>query len=91
MNTQLNCWEFKKCGRQPGGEKVAELGVCSAATDTSKNGVNRGQCAGRCCWRAVGTLCGGRIQGTYAKKLDSCLKCEFFERVQEEEGPGFKM
>jgi len=27
---KLNCWEFKKCGRQPGGPKVAELGVCPA-------------------------------------------------------------
>ncbi|MGE5174112.1 MAG: two-CW domain-containing protein, partial [Betaproteobacteria bacterium] len=28
---KLNCWEHKKCGRQPGGHKVAELGVCPSA------------------------------------------------------------
>ena len=28
----INCWEVKKCGREPGGAKVAELGVCPAST-----------------------------------------------------------
>lgn len=29
---KLNCWEFKKCGREQGGILSAELGVCHAAT-----------------------------------------------------------
>ncbi len=37
-----NCWEFKNCGRQPGGHKVNELGLCSAATETKTNGINDG-------------------------------------------------
>jgi len=28
MKECLNCWEFKKCGREPGGEKASELGIC---------------------------------------------------------------
>jgi hypothetical protein len=28
---KLNCWEVKKCGREPGGVKVKELGVCPAS------------------------------------------------------------
>jgi hypothetical protein len=24
---KINCWEFKKCGRQPGGHKEKELGT----------------------------------------------------------------
>lgn len=86
-----NCWEVKKCGRRPGGENVDELGVCPAATDASKEGVNRGTCAGRYCWRIAGTLCEKKVQGSYAKKLESCINCDFFKQVQEECGVMFEM
>jgi hypothetical protein len=91
MAKRLNCWECKKCGREPGGGKVGELGICPAALEMSKNGINRGQCAGRCCWRVAGTLCEGQVQGTYAKKLKTCIECEFFKQAQEEEGSDFQM
>ncbi len=39
-----NCWEVKKCGRQPGGEKVEELGVCPAAELSEYDGINQGTC-----------------------------------------------
>lgn len=29
---KLNCWEFKKCGRETGGLKIKEMGVCPDAT-----------------------------------------------------------
>ena len=35
-----NCWEHKKCGRQPGGKNTDDLGVCPAATDTSFDHIN---------------------------------------------------
>ena len=35
---KLNCWQVKKCGREPGGAKVAEFGVCPAAAETALNG-----------------------------------------------------
>ena len=39
------------------------------------------------CVRAIaGTLCRGQKQGTYAMKLADCMKCEFFQEVQCEEG-----
>ena len=41
-----NCWEFKNCGRQPGGSNVNDLGLCPAATDTSSDGLNRGKNGG---------------------------------------------
>lgn len=84
-----NCWEFKNCGRQPGGVKVAELGVCSAATDTASSGKNHGQNAGRYCWKVAGTLCGGKVQGTWADKTQNCLVCDFFKQVKLEEGSSF--
>jgi hypothetical protein len=33
VSKKQNCWEYMKCGREPGGEKVAELGICRAAAD----------------------------------------------------------
>ena len=29
----MNCWEYMKCGREKGGEKADELGVCPAYPD----------------------------------------------------------
>jgi hypothetical protein len=83
-----NCWEFKKCGRQPGGHRVAELGVCPAATEQLLDGSHGGRNAGRACWVVAGSLCGGKIQGTYAAKLLNCWRCEFMNRVKQEEDPG---
>ena len=82
-----NCWEFKKCGREPGGAKVAEFGVCAAATEPRTNGMNSGKNGGRACWAITGTLCGGKVQGTFATKLANCLNCEFYQLVGAEEGP----
>ena len=84
----LNCWEFKNCGRQPGGPKVSELGVCAAAADVRVNGLNHGTNGGRVCWAVSGTLCGGKVQGTYAAKLNNCMNCEFYLLVRKEEATG---
>jgi tRNA A-37 threonylcarbamoyl transferase component Bud32 len=81
-----NCWEYMKCGRQPGGHRVAELGACPAAEDDSYDGINRGKNAGRFCWAVAGTFCGGEVQGTFADKRASCLSCRFFSKVRAEEG-----
>ncbi len=81
-----NCWEFKNCGRQPGGAKAQELGICPASMDATSDGVNEGKRAGRICWALVGTLCGGKVQGTFAQKKTTCLACDFFKKVKEEQG-----
>ena len=85
-----NCWEFKKCGRQPGGLKSGELGVCPAAIETRTDGINAGKNGGRACWVLAGTLCGGKAQGTFAMKLVDCLKCEFYKLVLQEEGSNYQ-
>jgi hypothetical protein len=84
--TKLNCWEYKKCGRQVGGAKAGELGVCPAATEVRTEGVNDGHNGGRACWAIAGTLCGGQVQGTFVVKLGNCLKCEFYQLVGAEQG-----
>lgn len=86
---KINCWEFKKCGRQPGGEKAGELGVCPASTERSADGVNSGREGGRACWALAGTLCGGKVQGTFATKLANCMQCDFYKQVVNEEGGNF--
>lgn len=80
-----NCWEHKKCGRHVGGPKVEELGICPAAMDTSANGLNGGIHAGRICWAVAGTLCGGEVQGEFAHKRSTCMSCDFFTKVKQEE------
>ena len=74
------------CGRQPGGKNTAEFGVCPAAADLSFDGINSGRCGGRICWAVAGTFCGGCVQGSFAEKRFSCLNCDFYQMVQEEEG-----
>lgn len=87
--TKENCWQFKKCGRQSKGEKVQELGICPAAIEDAADGINSGVKGGRACWALAGTLCGGKVQGTFASKLANCLQCEFYKLVLSEEGKSF--
>ena len=85
-----NCWEYKKCGREPGGERVRELGVCPAAVEVRLDAVHGGRNAGRACWVVAGTLCQGETQGTFAVKFGACESCAFYLAVREEEFPQFR-
>jgi hypothetical protein len=76
----LNCWESQDCGRGPGSVRV-----CPVVTEIRADGVNRGANGGRVCWAIAGTICGGRRQGTYAVKLETCMRCDFYQLVLREE------
>ena len=89
--SKQNCWEVKKCGRETGGVKTQDLGVCPAASDTSSNGVNNGKNGGRICWAVAGTFCGGKVQGDFAQKSVSCMACEVFKQVKTEESDTFRL
>jgi hypothetical protein len=80
-----NCWEVKKCGREPGGVNEKSLGLCIASVMEKTDGLNNGINAGRVCWAVAGTLCGGEVQGTFAKKMATCLQCEFYQLVATDE------
>ncbi len=82
---RLNCWEFMKCGREPKGSRIAELGLCPAATFTVTDGFNSGKNGGRVCWEVAGTFCIEKIKGTFARNHTSCSSCDFFRKVQDEE------
>lgn len=83
----MNCWEFKKCGRESNGDNVAELGICPAYTEAKLNGIHDGKNGGRSCWVIAGTFCGDKIQGTFAEKERNCLACDFYKFVRHEERP----
>ncbi|GAB4347284.1 MAG: hypothetical protein Kow0089_24840 [Desulfobulbaceae bacterium] len=83
---KLNCWEYKKCGRGPADGSDTNRTPCPAATERRLDGVHGGMNSGRACWAVAGTLCGGKVQGTYAAKHDVCQQCDFYQRVAREEG-----
>jgi hypothetical protein len=86
---KLNCWEFKNCGKEPGGINNGERGVCPAATDSRLDGIHGGKNAGRACWALSGTFCNGDYQGDFAQKFKDCHECDFFKAVVNEEGADF--
>lgn len=63
------CWEFMKCGRDTNNETK-----CPAFPHF-----------GRTCWAVAGTLCAGRVQGTFAQKFHNCRECQFYKTVNQEE------
>lgn len=62
------CWEYKQCGREKGGKKEKEMGVCPAWPNH-----------GYSCASVTGTYCGGVVQESFAKKIANCAKCDFFK------------
>ena len=63
----MNCWEVKKCGRERGGKLADRHGVCPAYPKD-----------GHRCARIARTYCGGKVQGSFAKKFLDCIKCDFY-------------
>jgi hypothetical protein len=76
----MNCWEFKKCGREEGGINSTQLGVCPAYPNNGKR-----------CARVAGTLCGGKVQGTFAAKLVNCMQCNFYKSANYDKTFGAKV
>ena len=85
QSRKINCWDFMKCGREFGGENVAEMGICPTSIDIPADGLNDGKNGGRICWAIAGTFSRGKIQGFFAKKLLSCKSCIFFNTIKREE------
>lgn len=86
-----NCWEYKECGRQPGGAHVHDFGVCPVTTEERLDGIHGGFNGGRACWALAGTLCQGEVQGTFAQKYRNCEVCDFYQMVKKEEFPKFML
>ncbi|MGE5893191.1 MAG: two-CW domain-containing protein [bacterium] len=86
MAEKMNCWQFKKCGREQGGTNVAELGVCPAAVDTTADGLNGGRNGGRICWAISGSFSDRTAEGVLGGGTRMCLLCDFYKMVKASEG-----
>ncbi len=60
---KIPCWEFMKCGIEKDPSRR-----CPAYPYF-----------GRICWAIAGTLCEGRVMGTYAQKIEECHHCPFYK------------
>ncbi len=87
----MNCWEFKRCGREPGGAMATKHGVCPAAEFEDAHGYLGGTNGGCACAFITGTFCEEIVQGTYRDKSKDCWDCEFYRRLREEHGGAFSM
>ena len=86
-----NCWQMLQCGRESGGARVAEMGVCPAAQSGLYEGVHHGNNRGRVCWQVPGTLCDSKVQGDFAHKAVKCTHCDVFLTIEREEGDTFQL
>lgn len=65
----VNCWEFRKCGKEKKGKRGAAE-VCPAGDEVY----------GRVCYAVTGTLCNGTIEGNFPDKYKDCKECDYFKR-----------
>ena len=83
MQHKINCWQFKNCGREPGGLMADLAGVCPVATAMKFDGLNGGQKGGRVCWKVKAqSLDHARQMCCFGT---SCHTCDFYRRVMFEE------
>ena len=78
----LGVQKMRAAARRPSSARPRGL---SRRNEREADGRTGGTSAGRARWVVAGSLCGGRIQGTYAQKLNNCWKCDFMNAVKKEE------
>jgi len=86
MERDLNCWEYMRCGREPGGIHAEQLGICSASINERFESVHGGKKAGRTCWVVSGTFGKKNVECSFARKYKNCGICDFYKMVLTEEG-----
>ena len=86
---KLNCWEYKKCGREGTDDILQDVTTCPASTEIYTNEINGGTKGGRTCWVIAGTFCRDEIQCEDARNLTSCTECDFYALVKKEEREKF--
>lgn len=86
-----NCWEFKDCGREPGGHRSAERGICPAATFEVADGFLGGINGGRACSFISGTFCCEVVSGTIPDRSKNCAACAFYDDLRYKRGKDFSV
>lgn len=79
----INCWEFKKCGREPGGKNAERYGVCSASIEIDCDGLNDGKNGGRSCWLWREFACGKIMKRSSVQNIKECHQCTFYNLVKK--------
>lgn len=87
---KINCWEFKQCNTASRNKENSPPDKCPVLSAKEFDTVNGGVNGGRICWKVAGSFCGGKVQGTFAQKIETCLSCDFFREVFKEEGETFR-
>ncbi len=67
---KTQCWEYIKCGIEKDPTRR-----CPAYPYF-----------GRICWAIAGTMCTGRVMGTYAEKIHECKNCPFYHQCHGGKG-----
>ena len=84
---KLNCWEFKKCGREPGGRNILQYGVCSIPVAIDCDGINGGKNGGRACWLWRELACVKIMQKCSVQEIRECRECDFYLFVKKKRVP----
>ena len=87
----MNCWDFRKCGREPGGERAQEHGVCPTALFEAADGYLGGRMGGKACAFLIGTFCCNLVPGTEPGRLKDCPACDFFNHLKDRHGREFSI
>jgi hypothetical protein len=83
-DNNLNCWQFKKCGREPGGKNVLEYGVCLIPVEIGLDGTNNGKNGGRSCWMQREYACEEIMRTCNVQEIRECRQCDFYKIVKED-------
>jgi len=89
---KLNCWQFMGCGKQISKDPSfysTNSCPCPASVEKSFDGIHGGKNAGRVCWFVLQTQCYGAVQKTLKEKYQTCISCDFYHFVLDEEDTHF--
>ena len=87
-DNRMNCWEFKQCGREPGGRNVEKYGRCSVPVSVEHNGMNNGKNGGRSCWILREAACEKIMRACRVDEIKECRQCRFHIHVKKSECSG---
>ena len=81
--SNMNCWEFMDCGREPDGKNVSRYGVCPVAIESTLDGVHNGKNGGRCCWVVIDYSQNSSELPCCSGGSHECIRCDFYKMVFE--------
>ncbi|MCI5209658.1 MAG: hypothetical protein D3910_12890 [Candidatus Electrothrix sp. ATG2] len=79
----MNCWEFKECGREPGGKNISVFGVCPVSVSFGFDSVNNGKNGGRACWIIRESACEQIMRKCCVQEMRECRECDFFVSLKK--------